>query len=53
MDEAPPYSAAAVEVVRLPAGRSERDQVAVEEPAQVGFTAPFTAGPAVLHLRRV
>ena len=33
--EAPPYSAAAVEVVRLPAGRSERDQVAVEEPLEI------------------
>ena len=33
--EAPPYSAAAVEVVRLPDGRSERDQVAVEEPLQI------------------
>jgi FdhD protein len=35
MDEAPPYSAAAVEVVRLPAGRTERDQVAVEEPLEI------------------
>jgi FdhD protein len=35
MDEAPPYSAAAVEVVRLPADRSERDQVAVEEPLEI------------------
>jgi FdhD protein len=33
--EAPPYSAAAVEVVRLPDGRSERDQVAVEEPLEI------------------
>jgi FdhD protein len=33
--EAPPYSAAAVEVVRLPEGRSERDQVAVEEPLEI------------------
>src|SRR5437868_12808502 len=32
---APPYSAAAVEVVRLPAGLSERDQVAVEEPLEI------------------
>src|SRR3954451_608507 len=31
----PPYSAAAVEVLRLPAGRSERDQVAVEEPLEI------------------
>ena len=29
------------------------DQVTVEEPAQLGFRAPFTAGPAVLHLQRV
>src|SRR5438477_21644 len=29
--DAPPYSAAAVDVLRLPAGVTERDQVAVEE----------------------
>jgi FdhD protein len=33
--EAPPYTAAAVEVVRLPGGRSERDHVAVEEPLEI------------------
>ena len=33
--EAPPYAAAAVEVIRLPDGRSERDQVAVEEPLEI------------------
>src|SRR6476620_10054209 len=33
--EGPPYSAAAVEVVRLPGGRSERDVVAVEEPLEI------------------
>jgi FdhD protein len=33
--EPPPYSAAAVDVVRLPDGRSERDQVAVEEPLEI------------------
>jgi len=33
--EAPPYSAAAVEVVRLPGGQSERDHVAVEEPLEI------------------
>ncbi len=33
--EAPPYSAAAVDVVRLPEGRSERDHVAVEEPLEI------------------
>ena len=35
MKEAPPYSAAAVDVVRLPGGRSERDSVAVEEPLEI------------------
>ena len=33
--EAPPYSAAAVNVVRLPDGRTERDHVAVEEPLEI------------------
>ena len=33
--EAPAYSAAAVDVVRLPDGRSERDLVAVEEPLEI------------------
>jgi FdhD protein len=33
--EAPPYSAAAVNVVRLPAGVGERDHVAVEEPLEI------------------
>jgi FdhD protein len=33
--EAPPYSAAPVEVVRMPGGRAERDQVAVEEPLEI------------------
>jgi FdhD protein len=32
--EAPPYSAAAVDVVRLPAGDVERDHVAVEDPLE-------------------
>jgi FdhD protein len=31
----PPYAAAPVEVLRLPAGRSEHDQVAVEEPLEI------------------
>ena len=35
MGEAPPYSAAAVDVLRLPAGRNERDRVAVEEPLEI------------------
>ena len=33
--EAPPYSSAAVDVVRLPSGASERDVVAVEEPLEI------------------
>jgi FdhD protein len=33
--EAPPYSAAAVDVIRLPDGQSERDRVAVEEPLEI------------------
>jgi FdhD protein len=33
--EAPPYAAAAVEVVRLPGGREEADRVAVEEPLEI------------------
>jgi FdhD protein len=33
--EAPPYAAAPVEVLRLPAGRRERDRVAVEEPLEI------------------
>jgi FdhD protein len=33
--EAPPYSSAEVEVVRLPDGRRERDAVAVEEPLEI------------------
>jgi len=33
--EAPPYSAAGVDVVRLPGGRTERDRVAVEEPLEI------------------
>jgi FdhD protein len=33
--EAPPYSAAPVDVVRLPGGRRERDRVAVEEPLEI------------------
>jgi FdhD protein len=33
--EAPPYSSAAVEVVRLPVGETEHDAVAVEEPLEI------------------
>jgi FdhD protein len=32
---APPYSAARIEVTRLPDGRRERDEVAVEEPLEI------------------
>ena len=35
MAEAPPYSTAGVEVLRLPGGGSERDAVAVEEPLEI------------------
>ena len=33
--EAPPYAAAAVDVVRLPGGREEGDRVAVEDPLEI------------------
>jgi FdhD protein len=33
--EAPPYSAAPVEVLQLPAGEHQRDRVAVEEPLEI------------------
>jgi FdhD protein len=33
--DAPPYSAAPVEVLRLPGGEQERDRVAVEEPLEI------------------
>jgi FdhD protein len=33
--DAPPYSAAAVDVLRLPAGTTEHDRVAVEEPLEI------------------
>jgi FdhD protein len=35
VSKAPPYSAAAVDVVRLPEGRAEADEVAVEEPLEI------------------
>jgi FdhD protein len=35
VSKAPPYSASEVDVVRLPAARSERDAVAVEEPLEI------------------
>src|SRR5215469_12527931 len=33
--DAPPYSAAGVDVLRLPGGRTEPDRVAVEEPLEI------------------
>jgi FdhD protein len=33
--EAPPYTAATVDILRLPDGRGERDSVAVEEPLEI------------------
>src|SRR3954465_10888910 len=33
--DAPPYSAAAVDVLRLPAGTTQQDVVAVEEPLEI------------------
>src|SRR5881394_2011540 len=35
LEPAPPYSAARVEVLRLPGGESARDEVAVEEPLEI------------------
>jgi FdhD protein len=35
MSKAPPYSAAEIDVTRIPGGRSERDAVAVEEPLEI------------------
>jgi FdhD protein len=35
VSKAPPYSAAAVDVVRMPEGRTEADEVAVEEPLEI------------------
>jgi FdhD protein len=35
VSKAPPYSAAAVDVVRVPEGRAEADEVAVEEPLEI------------------
>jgi len=35
MSKAPPYSAAELQVLRLPGGRSEADAVAVEEPLEI------------------
>ena len=35
MNEVPPYSASSVEVVRFPAGETEPDEIAVEEPLEI------------------
>jgi FdhD protein len=35
VNEVPPYSASSVEVVRLPAGEAEPDEIAVEEPLEI------------------
>ena len=35
MNEVPPYSASSVEVVRLPEGEAEPDEIAVEEPLEI------------------
>ena len=35
MNEVPPYSASSVEVVRLPDGETEPDEIAVEEPLEI------------------
>src|SRR3954466_16222863 len=35
MAEAPPYAATSVDVLRLPGGRTEADEVAVEEPLEI------------------
>jgi FdhD protein len=43
MEAAPPYSAAAVDVLRLPAGRRERDRVAVEEPLEIRINGQAVA----------
>jgi FdhD protein len=43
VSKAPPYSAAAVEVVRLPGGDSETDAVAVEEPLEIRINGEAVA----------
>jgi FdhD protein len=43
VSKAPPYSAAQVEVVRLPGGRAERDAVAVEEPLEIRINGSAVA----------
>jgi FdhD protein len=43
VSKAPPYSAAQIDVVRLPGGRSERDAVAVEEPLEIRINGKAVA----------
>ena len=43
MSKAPPYSAAAVDVVRLPGGESRTDAVAVEEPLEIRINGEAVA----------
>jgi FdhD protein len=45
--DAPPYSAAAVDVLRLPAGATERDRVAIEEPLEIRIAG----GPVAVTMR--
>jgi FdhD protein len=43
VSKAPPYSAAQVDVVRLPGARAERDAVAVEEPLEIRINGEAVA----------
>ena len=43
VEEAPPYSTAGVDVLRLPRGASERDRVAVEEPLEISVNGEAVA----------
>ena len=50
---APPYSAARVEVSRLPGGRREHDEVAVEEPLEIRIGGEPRQVPQWVARRRV